>query len=142
MSVNVDKTRFAIDHFALASEFVKRHAISLNGGDHRRHLIEIAMKLFEGQLYLCGIDLFYRTGLDHVAITILRVGSYAEEQGPDILLVLAHQEILDFGPPADHDQQQPGSKRIESPTVTDLLHSQALTHSRYYVVAGHLRFFI
>ena len=100
------------------------------------------MKLFEGQLYFLGIDLFDRTGLDHVAITILRVGSYAEEQGPDILLILAHQEILDFGSSADHDQQQASSKRVESPTVTDLLHSQALTHCCHYIVAGHLRFFI
>ena len=48
MGIHVDETGLAVDHFTLSSKLIKRHAVSLNGGDHGRHLIEIAMKLLEG----------------------------------------------------------------------------------------------
>src|SRR5207249_3117156 len=47
VAINVDKARFALDHFSLACQFVERYAPVFFRGNHRRHLIKIAPEFLE-----------------------------------------------------------------------------------------------
>ena len=95
------KARLAFHGLALAGELVERHAVFLDRADHGRGLVEIAMKFGEGGFDLILGKIRHGLGFQNLAVGVLAVGRLAEAEGADILLVLAHEEVLDFCAPAE-----------------------------------------
>jgi hypothetical protein len=59
--------------------------------------------------------------IDDFALAILRGGLHAEQQGPRIFLVFAHEQILNFRPAPKREQEQTGGDRIEGPAMAHFL---------------------
>ena len=103
--IDVHQARIALDYFSLASELVERHATVLFRRDHWRQLIKIAPELFK----CCANLILIQRGdwplLNHFALSILRVGRHAEHKRTGVLLVFAHQQILDVCATPNREQQ-------------------------------------
>ena len=50
VAIDVNKTRFAFDHFSLAGQLIKGHAAVFLGRYHRRHLIEVALEFLKSSV--------------------------------------------------------------------------------------------
>lgn len=132
----------AFDFLALASEFVKGDAVFLDGTDHRRELVEVALKLIER-----GGDLFAREfghglGLQGFALTVLRGGGGAKADDAFILLFLSHEEVLNFGGAPDNQDEQASGHGIERAAVADLTFVEASAGDGDDVVGGHVLAFV
>ena len=135
--VNMDEPRFALDHFSLAGQLVERDAVLLDRAHHRRHLVKIAVELRERGVDLFAGQLRDRPGFGHHAVGILAAGGFPELEGSRVFLVLAHQQVLDLGAPADRDEKQPGGQRIERAAMADLLRVEGAPRDRDDVVRCH-----
>lgn len=56
-----------------------------------------------------------------MAIGVLTIGFLTEFECSDIFLVLAHEEILDFGAATDRDDQEARGQRIKRSAMPDFL---------------------
>ena len=81
VTIDMNEARLALDHFSLARQFVERHAAMLFCRDHWRHLIEIAAKFFKGVANLNLIERRHVALIHDFALSILRAGCHAEQQG-------------------------------------------------------------
>jgi len=137
VTIDMNEARLALDHFSLARQFVERHSAMLFCRDHWRHLIEIAAKFFKGGPNLNLIERWHVALIDDFALSILGAGRHAEQQGPGIFLVLAHQQILNFRPASKREQQQAGGDRVEGATMADFLDPELSPDQRHDVVRSH-----
>ena len=60
----------------------------------------------------------------------------------DVFLVLAHEQILDFGSASEREQKQTGRNRIERSAMADLFDLQPSPDERDDVVRRHARGFV
>src|ERR1700736_5614017 len=97
VTIDVHEAWLALDHLALTRQFVEWHPATLDRGDHRGHLIEIAAKFFERCAHFAPTQFRNRPLADNVTLSILRAGCDAEQKRSDVFLVFAHQQILDLG---------------------------------------------
>ena len=137
MRIDVDEPGLAHDFFSLAGQLVERNAVFLDRAHHRRHLVEIAVKLRERGIDLFAGQLRNRPGLGHGTIGILAVRDFSEFERPHVFLVLAHQLVLDLGAAADRDQEQPGGQRIQRAAMADLLRVEGAPRDRDDIVRCH-----
>ena len=118
---------FAFHLLTLAGEFVERHAIHFDGRNHRWNLFEIAKVAIENCADLFLAQIADRLFIDHLPFPVLRAGGLAKCQRALILLVLAHQQILDFGGATHHQDQQAGGHRIKGSAMADFFGVQGAT---------------
>jgi hypothetical protein len=104
VTIDMNEARLALDHFSLARQFIERHTAMLFCRDHWRQLIEIAAKFFKGVANLNLIERWHVALINDFALSILRAGCHAEQKGPSIFLVFAHQQILNFRPASKREQ--------------------------------------
>ena len=142
VAINVDQAWLALDHFSLARELVQRHAAMLFCGNHWRHLIEIAPELFKCGANAIFIDLRDRSLLNHLSLTILCVGRDAEHEFSDVLLIFAHEQILDLCAASHGDQEQARRCRIERAAMADSPNLELASDQRHDVVRSHALCFI
>ena len=57
MGVNVHKAGFALHDLTLTGEFVEGHAVFFDRADHRRSLVEVAVKFRKGSIDLLASEL-------------------------------------------------------------------------------------
>jgi hypothetical protein len=142
VTIDMNEARLALNHFSLARKFVERYAAMFFCRDHRRHLMEIAAKFFKGGANLILIEWWHVALSDDFALSILRGGRHAEQQGPRIFLVFAHEQILNFRPAPKREQEQTGGDRIEGAAMADFLDPELSPDQRYHVVRSHPLCFI
>src|SRR6516165_11931524 len=124
--INVDKPRLPFDHFSFPGQLIERNSVLLNSRYHRRSLIKISMILRKGCLYLRmgkGDD---RAGCKNCSLPILRICHLAKFDCSHILLIFAHQEILDLRSATNYDQKQPGREGIQGAAMANLLRFEAV----------------
>lgn len=137
VAINVDQAWLALDHFSLARELVQRHAAMLFCGNHWRHLIEIAPELFKRGADAIFFELTDRPLLNHLSLTILRVGRYPEHECSDVFLVFAHEQILDLCAASHSDQEQACRYWIERAAVADSPNLELAPDQRHDIVRSH-----
>src|SRR5437762_13119478 len=94
--VDMHQARLAFDHFSLTRQFVQLDSTMFFGRNHRWYLVEIAPELFK-----CGANLVFVQGrhgslLDYLSLSILRIGCYPKHKCSGVLLVFAHEQILNL----------------------------------------------
>ena len=75
--------------------------------------------------------------LDDFSVRILGIRDFAEFHGPDIFLVLAHQEILNLGCAPKGEEQEAGRKRIKRSAVTDFFRAKDAAGDGHHIVGCH-----
>ena len=123
-------------------EFVERHAALLDRGNHRRHLVKIAVVFSERGVDLIAGKVGDFAGFGDLPIGILAVRHHTEPHRADVFLVLAHQQILNLRAAPEHDDEEPGGERVEGAAMADLLRAERAPHDGDDVVRGHARGFI
>ena len=96
----------------------------------------------KGRIQLLAGEIRDQMGFKNLAIGVLAVGDFAEAQRADILLVLAHEEVLDFCSPADGDDQETGCEWVERAAVADFLGVQRATGYGHDIVGCHASGFV
>jgi len=142
VTINMNEARLAVDHFSLARQFIEGHTAMFFGRDHWRRLIKIAAEFFKGGANLIFIERRHVALIDDFALSILCACRHAEQQGARIFLVFAHQQILNFRPASQREQQETGRDRIEGPAMADFLDPQRSPDQRHDVVRSHSLCFI
>ena len=71
VGVDVDEPGFALNRLALAGQLVKGNAVLLDGRDHRRGLVKIAVVFCKCRLNLLSIELRDRTRGGDLSVGIL-----------------------------------------------------------------------
>ena len=132
----------AFNGLALTRELVEWHTIFLDGADHRRRLIKIAMVFGERRIQLIAGKIGDRPGFDDLSVGVLAVRDLTEAQRADILLVLAHEEVLDFCSSADGDDQETCRERVERAAVADFFGVQRTAGYRHDIVGCHAGGFV
>ena len=138
VAINVHEPRLAFDRFSLARQFVERNAALFDGGDHRRHLIKIAAEFLKRGANVAFIE--WRAPARSSMTSPSRscvLGCYPEHQRPRIFLVLAHEQILNFGSASEGEKEQAGRDRIERAAMADFLDLQTPPHERDDIVRCH-----
>ena len=138
IGVDPDLAGFAFDDLAFAGEFVERHAVLLDGGNHRRHLSEFAGEGIESLVDFRQGKRGHGFAFEHFALPVLGAGGRPERDGADVFLVLAHQQILDLGGAPDDQHEQAGGHRIERAAVADFLGVQRPAGDGHHVVRRHV----
>ena len=132
----------AIDRLSFAGQFVKGHAIFLDGRNHGRNLVELARELLEGSFDGGLIERGDRAGFEDFSCGVLGVGGFSELEGSFVLLVFSHQEILNAGGPTDDEHEKPGCDGVESTAVADLSLLEAAADKIDDIVGGASGWFI
>ena len=140
--VDANPTRGTIDGLAFTGQFVERDAVFLDGGDHRRDLVELAREFLEGRLNLGLVEVGHGFAFKNFSGGILGVGGLPELKGALVLLVLGHKQVLDTGGPTDHQHEQTGGNGIESPAVADFALTETAADEVDNVVGSAARGFV
>ena len=117
-----DEAFFAFDFDALARQFVEGDAVLFDGADHGGELIEVAAELAEGGLDLLRGEGGDFGGGDGFAPGVLGGGGGAKTADAFVFLFLGHEEVLDLGGAADHEDEEAGGVGIEGAAVADFFH--------------------
>src|ERR1700693_4276560 len=139
MGIHVHEPRFSVHDLPFSSQFVERNALPLDGRDHGRSLVKVAMKLCEGGTNHRLVEDTHLMGFNDCAIPILGICHFAKLHCSHVLFVFAHQEILDLGASPDNDQEQTCREGVKGPAMANLLGFQTVPDNGYRVVAGHSR---
>ena len=126
----------AIDRLSFAGQFVKRHSVLLNGGNHGRNLVELARELLKGSLDGSLVERRKGAGFENFPCGVLGVSGFSEFEGSLVLLVFGHQEVLNAGGPTDDEHEEAGGDGVESATVSDLSLLEAATYKIDDIVGG------
>ena len=126
----------AIDRLSFAGQFVKGHAIFLDGRNHGRNLVELARELLEGSFDGGLVERGDRAGFEDFSCGVLGVGGFSELEGSFVLLVLGHEEILNAGGPTDDEHEEAGGDGVESTAVADLSLMEAAADKIDDIVRG------
>ena len=126
----------AIDRLSFAGQFVKGHAIFLDGRNHGRNLVELARELLEGSFDGGLIERGHRPGFEDFSRGVLGVGGFSEFEGSFVLLVFSHQEILNAGGSTDDEHEKPGCDGVESSAVSDFSLVEAAAYKIDDIVGG------
>src|ERR1700751_5965172 len=135
--VNVDKPRLSFDDLSFPGQLIEGNALLLNSRHHWRSLIKISTILCESGLNLRTTKGGNWTGCKDYSLPILRICHLAKFDCSHVLLIFAHQEILDLCPATNYDQKQPGREGIQGTAVTNLLRFEPVADNSHHIVAGH-----
>ena len=124
ITINVDQTRLAFDGFSLAREFVEGNTPLLDGRDHWRHLIKITGVFFKRGADRGIIQWRHWTLFQRHTGAVLGISRYSQQHRAGVILVFAHEEILNFGSAPEGEQEQTGRDRIKRAAVPDLFYLQ------------------
>lgn len=136
------ETRFALHLLALARQLVEGHAVDLDGGHHRRRLVEVSAERIKRSGDLVLRELRNRFLFDDLALAVLAVGGDAERQRADVFLLLGHEQVLNLGGIPDHENEHARGHGIQRATVADLFRIQAASRDCHDVVRGHVLTFV
>ena len=110
----------AVDDFALPRQFIEGNPVFLDGGDHGRDLVEFAGKFSESRLDGGAVEGRNGLGFENLAGGVLGIGGFAKLEGPLVLFVLGHKQILNPGSFPNDEHQKSGGNRVERPAVAHL----------------------
>ena len=112
---------------AFAGQLVETAAAGLEGGDHRRHLMDPSQESGNDAFEIGRLN-FHRLPIEHRAVSIQGVGGHAKLGYRLILLGLILDESDQSRYLAQGQNHCAGCHRIERPGVTDLSHTCCLLH--------------
>ena len=138
VSGDAHRAWLTFDDFAFAREFVEWYAVFFDGGDHRRHLFELAGEGIEGGVDLGSGKCGHFMGFEHFALTVLGASDAAKRHGAFVFLVLAHQQVLDLGGAADDQHEQAGGHWIEGAAMADFFRVERPAGDGHDIVRGHI----
>ena len=118
--VDADLAGGSVDGFALPGQFVEGNPVFFDGGNHGRNLVELAGEFGEGGLDGRSIQSGNGFGFEDFAGGVLGIGGFAEFEGPLVLFVLGHEQILNPGSFANDEHEESGGNRVERAAVADL----------------------
>jgi len=75
-------------------------------------------------------------GFEDFSCGVLGVGGFPEFEGPLVLLVFGHQEILNASSPTDDEHEEPGRDGVEGAAVADLTLIKASANKIDDIVGG------
>src|SRR6267378_4295526 len=142
VAVNMHQPWLALDRFSLAREFVKRNPSVFDGGNHRRHLVKIAAKFFEGSANRVIGQYQNFARLDYVALSVVRRRGNSERHRARVFLVFSHEKVLNFGPAAKGQKKQTRRDWIKGTAMADLFDLQTAAHQRDDIVRSHASGFV
>src|SRR6266404_6171701 len=117
VAIHVDEAWLTLNDATLPCQFVKRNACVLFRRDHRGQLIKVAPEFFERCADGGLTDPRHVALIHDFTFSILRACRDSECERTGIFLILAHEQILDFGSTSDRQEKQAGSNRVECSAV-------------------------
>jgi hypothetical protein len=81
-------------------------------------------------------------GFEDFSCGVLGVGGFPEFEGPLVLLVFGHQEILNASSPTDDEHEEPGRDGVESAAVADFSLMKTPADKVHDIVGGSSRRFV
>jgi hypothetical protein len=142
VAINVDETRLALDDLSLPGEFVKGNATMFFCRNHRRQLIEIAAELFKRSANFGFREWRHRSLLNNFALSILGVGCDPENKRAGVFLIFAHEQILNFRPSANGEQEQTSGNGIEGTAMADFFGAKFSSRQCDDIVRCHFSRFV
>ena len=140
--VDPDPAGGAIDGFSLPGQFIEGNPIFLDGGDHRRDLIELPGEFLECRLDGGVIESGDRFAFEDFAGGVLGVRSFTEFERSLVLLVLGHEKVLDPGGAANHQHEQTRGNGIEGAAMSHLALAKTAADEVDDVVGSATRGFV
>ena len=122
--------------FPLTCQFVEWDSILLDGGHHGWGLHQVAGELG----HLCAQRALGDVGgillVEDLPVRILRIGGDAQVQRAFVGLVRAHDVVRELGASPQKQDQQPGSQRVQSAAVSNLLELKMAAQFGHHVMRG------